>query len=366
MTVYYLLILIPMVFSLLNRTRVKNFSSGISAANQEIKDLCIPAFFLIFALLLFLRDISCGIDLRNYKSMFIRTSQMSFVGVYRDYSEEPLYFLLNKAVSMFGGFRFFLIVCALISLLPIAIFYMRETTNSYLTIILFVTVAPFPIFFSALRQALAMAFAVPIWYCAKNKKLILNFLLVFLATLFHSSAFMLLLIYPMYYVKISKRWLIFVIPSMILGFVFRESLFTFLLNFTIEKYDERYGNNIFDTGGYTMLVLLILFAVFSYVILDEKKADYDTIALRNILLTVVFIQFFATINTVAMRMNYYFLIFIPILIPKIIHYARSGYQLLAREASIIMCIFFSFYFIINGYKGEDILQIFPYVPFWKG
>lgn len=367
MLVYYLLILIPLLFALLSRIRIQNHSSNVVYANYEVKkSFCILSFFIIFALLLFLRDVSCGVDLRNYQSMFTNVSHMSFPEVYRNYPEETLYYLLNKTVSMLGDFRLFLIVCAIISLLPIAIFYKRETTNSYLTIVLFVTVAPFSMFFSGLRQTLAMAFAVPIWYCAKNKKFILNLLLVFLAGLFHSSAFMLLLIYPMYYVKITKNWLMFVIPSMILGYIFRKSLFSYLINFTAEKYEERYADSISDTGAYTMLILLIIFAVFSYTILDEKKADRDTVAMRNILLLTVFIQFFSSITTIAMRANYYFLIFIPILIPKVIYYARSGYRVLANQAAIIMCIFFSCYFIINGYTGNDILHIYPYVPFWKG
>lgn len=368
MTVYYLLILIPLIFTLVGsgRTRIKYSSIGSTSENFAIKkDFCILSFFIIFALLLFLRDVSCGTDLKNYQSMFTNTSHMSFSEVYRNYSEETGYFLLNKAISALGDFRLLLIVCAIISLVPIAIFYKRETTNPYLTIILFVTVAPFPMFFSGLRQTVAMAFAVPIWYCAKNKKLILNFILVFLATLFHSSALVLLLIYPIYYVKITKRWLLFVIPSMILGFVYRETLFTLGLVYAKDHYIELYSN-IFDTGGYTMLLLLILFAIFSYVILDENRADRDTLALRNMLLVIVFIQFFATISTIAMRLNYYLLIFVPILIPKVISCARSRYQILARQASTIMCIILSLYFIINGYTGDDILRIYPYVPFWKG
>lgn len=368
MTVYYLLILMPLIFTLvgLGRTRIKHYSSDLSSENFAIKkDFCILSFFIIFALLLFLRDVSCGIDLKNYQSMFTNVSHMSFPEVYRNYSEETWYYLINKVISFFGDFRLFLIVCAIISLLPIAIFYIRETKLSYLTIVLFVTAAPFSMYFSGLRQTLAMAFAVPIWYCAKNKKLILNFILVFLATLFHSSALALLLIYPIYYVKITRRWLIFVIPSMILGFVYRKELFTLGIELTLDRYAEQYSG-IFDTGGYTMLVLLVLFAVFSYAILDEKRADRDTLALRNMLLVMVFIQFFATISTIAMRLNYYLLIFVPVLIPKVIFYARSEYQILARQAATIMCIFFSLYFIINGYTGDDILHIYPYVPFWKG
>ena len=108
----------------------------------------------------------------------------------------------------------------------------------------------------------------------------------------------------------------------------------------------------------------VLFAVFSFVIPDDEKIDWDTAAMRNILLLVVFIQLFTSINMWVMRMNYYFILFIPALIPKIIRAAKPQYRQLAFWGELVLVVFFTAYFFYGAYFGGDGLEIFPYVPFW--
>ena len=66
-----------------------------------------------------------------------------------------------------------------------------------------------------------------------------------------------------------------------------------------------------------------------------------------------------------MRFNYYFLIFIPILIPKIVVIAKKQHYKLASFSVTVMCVVFSAYFFINLFAGADILDIYPYIPFWS-
>lgn len=66
-----------------------------------------------------------------------------------------------------------------------------------------------------------MSLGVPAWYSAKDKKLVRFILVVLLAMQFHTSAFMLFLIYPLYYAKITKKWLWFVVPCMVALYFFR-------------------------------------------------------------------------------------------------------------------------------------------------
>ena len=75
-------------------------------------------------------------------------------------------------------------------------------------------------------------------------------------------------------------------------------------------------------------------------------------------------QSFASVNSVAMRLNYYYLIFIPLLIPKVADGARTELRQLARVSTVVFVCFFFFWFFKEAYTGADILQVFPYVPFW--
>jgi hypothetical protein len=138
-----------------------------------------------------------------------------------------------------------------------------------------------------------------------------------------------------------------------------------MLRFLKDEYAERYSE-LESTGAYSILILLILFAIYSFLIPDNNELDNDTIAMRNFLLFSVCIQCFAPIHTLAMRMNYYFLIFIPILIPRIIKCRKRNLKEIAQLSQVIFVMFFAVYFFYEAYTGEDVLSIYPYIPFWKG
>ena len=114
-----------------------------------------------------------------------------------------------------------------------------------------------------------------------------------------------------------------------------------------------------------ILLMLILFAVFSYVIVDEGTLDQDTVALRNILLFSVVLQMFAMLHPLSMRINYYFLFFIPVLIPKIVNRCKKQYANIGKIAAVVMTVYFYYYFINMMITDNDPLNIFPYIPFWQ-
>jgi hypothetical protein len=245
------------------------------------------------------------------------------------------------------------------------LFYKENAVMPFLTILLFVVVAPFSMLFSGLRQVIAMMFVVPAWHCAKRKKLFPFIITVLLAIGFHNSAFIIIAIYPLYHLKITKKWLLFIVPAMVGIYIFNEQIFLLMAELWGGDYYESYGTT-YNTGAYAMLALFILLAVISYVLPDNEKLDNDTLAMRNYLLLVVFLQIFTPINGMIMRMNYYYLLFVPALIPKILASSKTRFYQVGQLAVFVMGVFFLFYYIINMYTGADILRVYPYVPFWEG
>lgn len=351
---YYLLFIIP-IFTYSIESRI--------VYKKKTKNITISVFFLIFTVMLALRSIECGTDLTNYKSYFNSVQNMSWQEIFNQ-DVETGYWVFQKLISYItNDFNVFLTIVAIICLLPIWIYYKTESDFSLLTVILFITVAPFSMFFSGLRQSIAMGVGILAWLCVKRKKIILFIITVLLAAAFHQSAIILLFLFPLYHIRITKNWIIPVALVMLLILAFNEQIFSFLISFS-ERYDERY-NSITQTGAFGTLALLVIFAVYSFLIPDEQKMDKNTIALRNILLFSICVQCFAPIHSLAMRMNYYFLLFIPILIPKIIKYRKDGLLKLTNVSVWIITVAFIGIFFYKAYFGEDILQIFPYVPYWS-
>ena len=173
---------------------------------------------------------------------------------------------------------------------------------------------------------------------------------------------MILFMYPLYHAKITKKWLYAVIPIIVAVFIFNETIFRFLTAI-LAQYTE-YDGTISSTGAYTMLILFAVFTVFSFIIPEESRMDSETIGLRNFLLLALVLQMFAPLHVVSMRMNYYYIIFIPLLIPKIIEFKSEKWGEAAVVGRHIMLIFFLGYFFFNAYTGEN-LHVFPYHFFWE-
>ncbi len=357
---YFLLVGAPMLTAALSQKfRVKQFKKHGRAV--------IAVFFVILMTMLALRDVSCGVDIANYKTKFddVVSTRLSLNDIILNI-REPMYTVWQKLVGLFThNYQIFLALTGILCLAPVMCFYIRESEFPMLTIVLFLCLGTFSMYFSGLRQAIAMGFSIPAWYLAKRRENAMFFLTVLLAVLFHNSAMVIAFIYPLYHVKITKRALWIIIPAIICCFMFNEQIFG-VVGILLESYSDRYVAQISGTGAYTMLILFAMLAVFSYVIPDDDLLDKDTIAMRNILLLIVVFQCFVPLNSVAMRINYYFIVFVPILIPKIIK--RTSYRMnqIATLSVIVFIGFFTYYFFHQAYNDADILQIFPYVPFWKG
>lgn len=352
---YYLLVFFPLLCSFLFSSKDKQKGNRIG----------IVLFFVILCLLLILRDESVGCDLIHYHAIFNDIQYYSFketlLGI-GDY--EPLFLLYTRICGLISNdFQFYLAITALLSVFPVAWFYRKETESVVLTIALFLVFNFFRFYFSGIRQGLAILFAVPAFVLCSRKKIIPFIMIVIVASFMHRTALLMLFMYPLYHLKLNKKALFLVLISVLIVFLFKEQLFRLIIPFMDERYQEVYGE-IEVTNAYMMSLLLLLLVVFSFVVADESKLDKDTKAMRNFLVLAAILQQFSSVNSVAMRINYYYLLFIPILIPKIIHNSNPNLKAFSKISGFVMSIFFIFYYFLGALTGEDIVQMYPYIPFW--
>ena len=355
---YFLLVALPVLARLISKKY--RFTMG-KRVLLETQTASIDIFMIIFMLLLILRGLECGTDTRQYYNLFLEYNACDFSELFMDDKHEYGYKLISWLIGRAtDSFRALLVVTAVLCMYPLWYFYKRESDSQLLTIALFLTVAPYMMYMSGIRQAITISMGIPAWYAARKKNLPMFAAIVLLAMLFHTSAFLLCVVYPLYHARITKKWLWFVVPCMVTVFIFREEIFTFLFVLLWKEYTGAQ-----ETGATTILILLILFGIYSYILPEEKNLDKDTIAMRNMLLLSIVIQFFAMLHPLSMRMNYYFLIFVPILIPRIASRSKKQFVQIARLSVVVMTVFFLSYFLNSAITDYDALNIFPYIPFWK-
>lgn len=355
MAVFYILLLVPML--------IQHIVIGKKQIDFEKKNKrALFVFFLLITLLVMLRHESVGSDTRNYIYFFKNFAGMDWDEVGKE-SFEFGFSYFNKILSVFTEDpQVFLAVTAIIISSMIYPTYKRLCVDPSFTIVLFCIMSTFVMMFSGIRQMLAIGIGFIAYEFTRNKKLIPFIITVFVAMTFHVSAFMLIFMYPLYYAKITKKWLFAVVPALVVMFVFNRQIFL-ILALILERFTN-YDASISQTGAYTMIILFAAFAVFAFLIPDESHIDTETIGLRNFLLFSLALQMFAPLHTIAMRMNYYYIIFIPLLLPKIIECRSERWKQVAVVGRHIMVIFFLVYFFINASGGGN-LRVFPYNFFWE-
>lgn len=355
MGVFFVLLLFPMM---VQHIAIKGHYIDYQKRNRA----ALAFFFFLLTVLVMLRHESVGTDTDNYCYYFKKFSNTSWTGLGK-YNLEDGFSYFAKFLSLLSiDPQFFLAVSAIVVTVLIYPTYKRLCVDTSLTIVLFCIMSTFVMMFSGIRQMMAVGIGFVAYEFTRNKKLVPFVIAVGIATTFHASGFMLVFMYPLYHARITKKWLLVVIPALTAVFVFNRQIFS-VLGIFLERY-TKYDASIVQTGAYTMVILFAAFAVFSFLIPDEARLDDEVIGLRNFLLLALVIQMFAPLHTVAMRMNYYYIIFIPLLLPKIIELRSKRWNQVAMMGRHIMVAFFFVYFFMNAYGGGN-LKVFPYHFFWE-
>ena len=362
MAAYFVLVGVPAILTVL--------LSSLKYKREKIDECVINSFFIIWLLLLVLRSETVGVDLPVYKYHFFNYSRLGWTEIIKGIFTgryEAGYLVICKVLSYISkNFHIVKALCAMVSIIPIWKLYRNEGRYGFLTIVTFINVSPFVMYFSGLRQAMAMAFVVPCYYFCKNNELKKFVLTVFVAFLFHKSALIMLCMYPVYHLQLKKTvHLLYLLPLELFVYVYNVPIFRLLLTFMEGKYYDRYVGSIGATGAYAVTLLLTVILIYTYFIPDKELLDKDTIGLRNVFTMSVFLQVFSAASTVAMRMNYYFLLLVPLLISKIIRCGNKNYRDLIKLSIICMVVFFTVYYFYGAYTDTDILQVYPYVTFIK-
>lgn len=331
--------------------------------------LIVPVFFFLLFLLLSLRNETIGRDIVNYHNSFIAFSLLDFRDLWST-GTEPLYVLLNWIVGRFtDDFQIFLTIVAAITVLPVAKIYSEDKQYGFLKIVLFMNMTVFIMMFSGLRQAIAISVSMVAYSFVRKKKPLLFLLFALIAFGFHHTGFITLLYYPLYHLKLSKNQQWLAIPGVAIVFIFNKQIFGLITSVLSKVFGDRYEVEIQETGAYLMIVLFALFAIAAFFFPDEEKMDAEAKGLRSFLLMTLLLQCFAPVHTLSMRMNYYFIIFVPVIVPKIFKYSKDNIKDVAKIAKGVIVTFFVVYYLYTTFvscrTGVSALDTYPYVPFWK-
>lgn len=129
----------------------------------------IICFFAAYIASVCFRAPSVGVDTINYIGYFETGSLLGWDNPYYLGDYELGFQLFSALVSFFGGSQLFMIMAGLISVIPIAVLYYKESENGLLCCSFFLISLLFEFFFSGIRQGLAIGIGVAAFFFAKKK-----------------------------------------------------------------------------------------------------------------------------------------------------------------------------------------------------
>jgi len=309
------------------------------------KTFCI-LIFIIFSLIQGLRSFNIGNDTSNYVKFFEISKGMSVTDIIfmKQWSIEPGYGLLMKICASINFTpQMFLLVVAIIINGGLMYFIYRYSDNPLISVIIFMGVEFFTLSFTALRQMIAVIILLNSYKYIEKENLIKFVFMVILATTFHKTAIIFLLIYLFRNIKINLKTVFIGI-----GIFFVTHLIAIpILSFITEKiFTQAYLIN--QEGGGIIQALVILsylllgFFIYKDLIIREEGT-------KNIMIIFMYISFL--IQTLACRINmvnrlmWYFYIFIIIYLPNMKKDISTNRSLKIKNKEIKVSIIYSWMII---------------------
>ena len=337
-------------------------STGLEQRKKD-KDFCVIAFFLVFAILA-LRSQNMGIDLSErgekigYLGSFDKLNNLSWHQIIRLKSflnYERGYIIFNKFVgTIYNNKQFFLAVCAGISVFPVIWYIYRNSQVPLISVIIFLGMPVFMIFFSGVRQAIAIGITIFSMKFVEEKKLIKFIITVWFASLFHYSAILFLIAYPIYYLKLKpSRELLYVllIPGV---YILRVPLFTVLSKLLKDSAE------VSTTGAFTLFAVFC--AIYIFLLTYNDNTDEKQNGMINMFYIACICQAFGGVHQLALRVGYYFMVYAMIAIPNTLAEIKD---LTSRRT--VHTIIFSVFVVYGLYMlaNSTWAMTNPYIFFWN-
>ena len=353
MTIYYV------IYLLLGITPI--VSAGLQRKEDSAKKMfCIIAFLSLF-LMFALRHQSMGIDLKytttyGYLGRFMRIASASWRNIFdaNVANFEKGYVVFNKIIGTIHKDRqFFLGACAFFTILPIIYVIYKKSEAPLQSVVIYMGLPVFLLTYSGIRQALALGICFWAYLYIEKKKLAKFIILVILAMLFHRSAIIFLIAYPLYHLKmsVSVRWASVILMPIV--FILKRPLFAIFSRIFKENAVAK------NTGAGTLFIIFALIYVFCMLYSDGSEEQNG---LLNLFLMACLCQAFGGIYPTAVRVTYYFMLSLVILIPNVIK--RMDNNLDKPIFQTVVVVSFAAFGLYSIYNSTWAMA-YPYIFYWE-
>ena len=271
MVFYAVLMIIILIYGTICK-RIKRI--GNKEINRGNKIFKISIFFILWILLAFKGNF-IGSDTPSYIRVFNSQIQWEnnagslIVNLFENNTRyETGYIIFNRLVSICtNNCQWIFIIIASFFVITCYKFIDKYSENVVLSVFLLVSLRFYYLFFSGLRQAIAMMICIIAFKYIKKRNIIKFILMVLLAMQFHTSAIIFILMYPLSHFRFNTKGIVVITAIMIIVLLCFNIVLSNVLNI-LPDYYEHYTTSVrFDAGNLgniLMSIIILLVIVMSF------------------------------------------------------------------------------------------------------
>lgn len=310
----------------------------------------IPCFLLVvFASI---RNYTIGTDTPNYTSFF--RGSISLDNYVFDPRVELGYQFFEYIILTISKQYYSLFIASSLIIVPSILYIIKKySVNYFISVYIYIAFAFYTVYFNTLRQGIAIAICMLGIYFFINKKLIPYFFVILLASTFHISAWVMLLLYfVVHHINIKLEY------KVLMSFFMTFSLGKVVINFMASDNDRylKYTEQADNAGGYLLVLFYFLIALFIYLNgfkLRESNEFFKVLEQTFIigLALVIPIVLLGTDPSGPQRILYYFSFYVIFLIPMVLNLYNN------KLINLSFLFLAAIYFIL---VTQRLYEIYPY------
>ena len=304
-----------------------------------------------------LRSIDFASDTTGYVNKYLSLSYVDFSilldDLFNGVGKDPFFYLFSKVISIAGfSYQVWLAVIASIFCFSISKLIYRYSNEPFISFVALISLGYFYFSLTGLRQTMALGCIILSYKYLKERNIIPFVLLVLLGSLFHSSALIFLISYPVANIKIGWKQLLGIGAAFIVSLFYSNQIREIIrvvgwTDSLVAYADQKTSLSI---SGFIIQLSIFLFCL-KYK-KELLKKDKNNQSLYNLLFLGLIFQAFSTVIAEFFRISMYFSIFSIILIPMSIGVIKDKQIMIIVYLSVFVMLVAYIYWTgsFSGYK----------------
>ena len=313
-----------------------------------------------------LRSTFNGTDVIGYANSYLLLPYMSFKEIYNSIttvSRDPFFYSFLKVLSYINkNPQFMLMIISAIVAISISVFIYKNSVNPILSFVMFIGLRYYSFTLSGLRQAIAWSIVMVSYEFLSRKKIKHFVLIVCFASLFHRSALLFLLSYPLSMIRKIDKMTFMVIFLLLFNFTTSDVIVKLIVKIPfLQQYESYIFNGETTNSGSTILFIYFCIVALSFIAKKKIiKKNEDMYLIYNSSLVGVAITSLAFNYANIFRIGYYFILPIILLLPYTIKSLKVDKRTKNLINVLVVTMLAVQFILIGPGAGMD-----NYIFFWQ-